>query len=334
MNILIIGACYLSEALRRLGQNVLTASSLPYADLGLSNPQTWKGLGKKLEAINFSPSLTLFADDGNLPLLIDPENIPGPSAFFSVDTYCNPWHVPYARAFDLTYVAQKDFLPLFLEDGQDARWFPLFCRADSTPDEAPRDIPVSFVGTIGHKNNPQREPFLRKFNKYQPLEILSGDFKPIFSRSQIALNQTAFCEINFRCFEAMALGAALLMEKCDNGFEELFTPGVNILPPFTKNNAREAAKIASIYLKSPQALREIAERGRELVMANHTDLARAASLLKDAEKLFAMDKEKRAADFPGRKASAATAFAMIASELTDDGMSVYRDFFYKVARTK
>ncbi|WP_368076627.1 glycosyltransferase [uncultured Desulfovibrio sp.] len=46
----------------------------------------------------------------------------------------------------------------------------------------------------------------------------------------MTLNQKAFSEVNFRCFEAMACGAALLMEQCGNGLDELFTPDEDISP--------------------------------------------------------------------------------------------------------
>ena len=60
--------------------------------------------------------------------------------------------------------------------------------------------------------------------------MLSGNFYPILHRSRMALNQNAFSEVNFRCFEAMACGAALLMEQCGNGLDELFTPDEDISP--------------------------------------------------------------------------------------------------------
>lgn len=94
------------------------------------------------------------------------------------------WHLPYARGFDLVLAAQKDFLSLFTDEGLPAQWFPLFCRSvdEAAPFDA-RDIPVAFVGTLGHKNNPGREPFLRNFRALHPLVMRAGDFFPVFRRS-------------------------------------------------------------------------------------------------------------------------------------------------------
>lgn len=338
MNIFVIGGDYLAQALRRLGAEVLCAGHQSGADLPISHPHAWKSLAARLQGAGFSPDVLLYVDNGNLPLLVNPADVPCPSIFFSIDTYCNPWQVPFGKAFDLTYVAQKDFLPLFLADGQNARWLPLFCRTGPGWEPAPavpflqRDIPVAFVGTIGHPNNPQRGPFLRVFRSRQPLLIRPGDFRPVFSRSRIVLNQTAFSEVNFRCFEAMAFGAALLMEKCDNGFEELFSPGRDILPAFERNDAARAAAIASDYLAMPDALAEIASSGRELALSRHSDTARAATVLADAAALSESGvAARRLASPDAARTGARTAFGMLASELDAERMQKYRDFFFSLA---
>lgn len=332
MNILVIGLQFFESTFRSRGHNALNANYYPASDLVLKHPHTWQSIAKKLYDKGFEADFVLYVDNGNLPLLIDPHNIPVPSIYYSIDTYCNPWHVPYAHAFDMTLAAQKDFLSFFLNDGQNCDWLPLFCKAALCDIPAPqRNNPVSFVGTLGHKNNPQREPFLRAFNEYQPLNMLVGDFVPIFLASQIVLNQTAFGEINFRCFEAMGLGAALLMEKCGNGMEDLFIPGENILPLYTRNDAKEAARIASIYLKRPAALAEIAQNGRELVRSKHTEVVRAGKILEFADKLQAEKNHvKRLDQTRIFQRFTATAFGMLASELNGENWQPYRKLFLRI----
>ncbi len=139
---------------------------------------------------------------------------------FSIDQYCNPWHVPYSAAFDCFLVAQKDYLSLFSLDQirRPVRWFPLFCDPGKDKDlGVERDIPVSFVGTLGGRFNKEREPFLKSFKRECPLLILSGDYVPVFNRSRLVLNQSAAGECNFRMFQAMACGALLLTEDTGNG---------------------------------------------------------------------------------------------------------------------
>ena len=333
MNILSLGLQVLNAPLRALGHAVMGADHVADADLPLEHPVVWQRIERALRSAGFVPDAVIYTDNGNLPFLLDPYAIPCPAVYYSIDTYCNPWHVPYAHTFDMVCVAQKDFVPLFREDGQDARWLPLFCmlHGEDRP-FAERRVPVSFVGTLGHRNNPDRKPFLERFDALLPLDFHSGDFRPVFADSKIVLNQTAFSEINFRCFEAMALGAALLMEKCGNGMDELSRPGENILPTYTRNNAAEAARIASIYLKRPQALAEIAANGRQLAISRHDVTSRARSLLEMIDGLRKAKKHcQRLGAAQSHRVHARVAFGMLAAELDGEKWRPYRDFFLHIA---
>jgi hypothetical protein len=148
------------------------------------------------------------------------ETLPCLTVGFSIDQYCNPWHVPLSAGFDILLAAQKDYAPLF----QDARlprraeWFPLFCDAERDRDPGlERDIPVCFVGTQDPPLNPMRKPFLDAFRRGAPLLVRTGDFRPLFGRSRLVLNQCAVVELNFRIFEAMACARPCLTEDCENG---------------------------------------------------------------------------------------------------------------------
>ena len=333
MNILVLGNGYFVAPLRALGQTVLHVHHSPGADVPLEHPSYCKPLLARLGNAGFVPELVIYADDGNLPLLVDPENLPCPSLWFSIDTYCNPWHMAWARGFDATLVAQKDFVAMFTSEGCTAEWFPLFCAG--VEDEVPfatRDIPVAFVGTMGHKNNPGRAPFLRAFRAQHPLVMLTGDFRTIFLRSRIVLNQMAFAEVNFRCFEAMACGAALLMEQCDNGLLDIFTPDVDILPPYPRGDAATAARIAAESLARPEHLADVAARGRELVGAKHSALARAQRLLELAAQLRENGSWQARLQQPGAHGRfVRTAFGIIASELNDPALAQVRTFYLQRA---
>lgn len=326
-----MGAPYFTRAFREKGSHVVSFGHRQTNDVAVTSPITSRRL---LELCGeFRPDLLYYLDDGNLPLLIDPENIDFPTIFYSIDSYCNPWHIPYAASFDLTLVAQKDFIPLFRDASPDAQWLPLFCSAadgNASPETgfSKRDIPVAFVGNTGHRNNPERLPFLEGFKRNHPLFLHHGDFRPVFARSRIILNQTAFSEINFRCFEAMACGGALLMEKCGNGFDELFEPGVNILPPYPRGDYRKAAAIASEWLARPEKLAAIARAGKELALSRHSDLARANDLAGLVAPLLA---GKRGAEKSKKRVSARTAFGMIAAELTRPDLEAHRRFYHELA---
>lgn len=332
MRIIIIGSSWFTAPLRRLGHEVVCVSQNSHGDVQVQHPFTYAWLIENLKSNNFEPQALIVADDGNLPLLMDPENCLTPAVFQSIDTYCNPWHVPYAAGFDHVLVGQKDFVSLFIPNHAcDATWMPLFASYELGQwNHKDRDIPVAFVGTLGHKNNPLREPFLRDFQKNCPLILRQGDFRPIFARSLIVLNQTAFSEINFRCFEAMACGAALLMETCNNGLNELFSPGENILPTYIKNDANSAAEIASKAIENPKLTREIAEAGRELVLSKHTSDVRAKDLdilLSNLVKSKAQ--EARLADRERRRFIIRSGYIGIAVELDSPALAKHKEFYLK-----
>lgn len=329
-----MGAPLLVPALNRLGHRTLTVHHGSHADLPTPHPCSVQQLLQRLKAAGFRPDALFCCDDGNMPQLLDPQNVPWPAVRYSIDTYCNPWHIPYSWGFDATLVAQKEYVELFSQEGMTAQWFPLFCPQFSLveSDFAERDIPVSFVGTLGHKNNPDREPFLKAFRAQHPLVILTGNYRPIFERSRIVLNQTAASEVNFRCFEAMSCGAALLMETCGNGLGDLFVEGQEILPTFPRNNAQAAAAIAARALSQPQWLADVASAGSRAVNQRHTDTVRAVRLTQIMAEMCASHahKERLEQSLEKRSALIRAAYGILASEITDPNLQEHREFFKKL----
>lgn len=335
MNILRVGSPYLDKSLTRFGHKIFGADFTGRYDLKLAYPVHLNKLWDDIKSTGFMPDLFLYLDDGNLPVIIDPYNSPCPAVYYSIDTYCNPWHVAYANGFDLILVAQKDFLSLFSDENLDAHWFPLFYydEFDRSCLDNKRDIDTSFVGTLGHKNNPDRAPFLKEFNSYQPLQMLQGEYKEIFANSRIVLNQTAFSEINFRCFEVMACGAALLTENCANGMDELFIPGEHILPPYTRNDAKMASMIARRFLARPELLKEIAKNGFEYAAQYHSAMARAKTLLDLWQSKISLINKKQKIN-PLRSQAVHTAFTMIGVELNTPQMSYFKKLYLELGNEK
>lgn len=333
MRILVLGGSMLTGALRLHGHQVYSVGFEEGHDLVITHPFTSDFLLKHLKGAGFEAEAFFYCDNGNLPLLLDPEKIPCPSVWFTIDTYCNPWHVPYGYGFDYSLVAQKDYVFLFDGEKLPARWFPLFCSARLLEKESSiRDVPVSFVGGIDNPNNPRRKPFLHAFQKLHPLVLLTGDFIPVFLRSKIVLNQTAAAELNFRCFEAMGLGAALLMEECDNGLHELFTENENILPTYRRDDASDCARIAKEALADPRRLASIAKNGRDLIAQKHTDMVRAKELLALFEELRVQKAhEKRLHDDRERRSTLLrSAFGVLATDLQKEGMERYAHFYARI----
>ena len=337
MRILILGGPFLNKAFEALGHEVLNVGEKPNCDIHWTHPTSALKIGERIAGREFAPDFVLYCDSGNMPQFFDLEKLPCPSAFYSIDSYCNPWHIPFGHAFDVVFAAQKDYVELFAQCGIPTFWLPLFfCSARPHYLEQARDIPVVFVGNIGARNNPGRKPFLESFRRMHPLVVAGGDYVPLFNRGHIVLNQTAVGEINFRCFEALACGAALLMEECSNGMGELFTPGEHILPTYARGDARQAAARAGAALGDPEALARIARQGRELVEQKHSDIHRAAeilrvmtSLLRDVPQLRRLLPENARR----RGALLASAYVFLASELDQPCHAPHKDLFLRLARS-
>ena len=338
MRILILGAPFLNNAFEALGCEVLNVGDKPDCGIHCQQPMSAMNILAQAGSQGFTPDFALYCDSGNMPQFFDLEKLPCPSAFYSIDSYCNPWHIPFGHAFDTVFVAQKDYVELFAQSGIPASWLPLFfCSARPHYQELARDIPVVFVGNIGARNNPDRKPFLESFRRMHPLFVAHGDYVPFFNRSHIVLNQTAVGELNFRCFEALACGAVLLMEECANGLRDLLTPGEHILPTYVRGDARQAAAIAKAALSAPETLARIARQGRELVAQKHSDVHRAGDMLRamkrlllEAPHLLRLLPEHAAR----REALLSSAYFFLAAELAGPQHAPHKHFFLRLARAR
>lgn len=337
MKLLLLGWPYYADALRRLGHDVFVVGSVSISDVVLQHPLAPGRLLKILEEHSFAPDAFIYCDDGCLPPILGLENLPFPSIYLSIDTFCNPWHVPYAYAFDHIWVAQRDFLPLFWQDNHSASWFPLFAnrylaaQSESSPEEwlAARDIPVAFVGTLSPKNIPQRLPFLKEFRKHHPLFMMQGAYEPIFKRARIVLNQSASSEVNFRCFESMMCGSALLNDGLGHGFDDLFAINTHVLSPYPAGHAASAAAIAKQWLAKPLELAQLALTGSRLVAEKHSDEARAAESVRLCHRLIEERRhEQRLSTLPHRRQFLATAYGALVAEM-DDSLKDLREVYEK-----
>ncbi|MBU1003049.1 MAG: glycosyltransferase [Proteobacteria bacterium] len=287
MRILNIDGGYFIRVLREMGHEVLSVGREGCCDLVLDEVASLRRLMEFLESRAFRPDLVLWADNCRPPSVIGFESLPAPCIGFSIDQYCNPWHLPFSAAFDLMLVAQKDYRDMFQHRDlpRPVQWFPLFCNLAKDVDlGAERDIPVSFVGTLSGSINKGRMDFLNAFKRFQPVFLHQGLYPPVYGRSRIVVNQSAAGEINFRTFEAAACGAAVLTEDIANGQAEIFTPGETVLT-YPRGDAEAAARVAREWLARPEDLARVARAGRDLVLAEHSDRVRAQEIIRHAERL-------------------------------------------------
>lgn len=319
---------------RKLGHDVLSIGTTPDCEVRLSEPLSCKRLLELLHARGLRPDLVFWCDGCQVPWIFGIETLPAVTVGFSIDQYMHPWHVPYSAAFDAFFVAQKDYLPLFeaAPTGRPAAWMPLFCDpAEDRDPGAARDIPVSFVGTLDGAVNAARRPFLAAFRKRAPLYATTGRYQPVFGRSRLVLNQSAAGELNFRLFQAMACGAAVLTEDTGNGLAELFTPGRDVLT-YRRGDPADAARVALAALADP-GLAQLAAAGRRRVLARHTVAARARLVLDTAaRRATAGAPKERLVRLPAVRREVAKAYAMLATDERLPLTEGERRFFLEMAR--
>ncbi|MDR2603740.1 MAG: glycosyltransferase [Desulfovibrio sp.] len=333
MKILNLDAMNLVSAFKEMGHEVVGAGYQKSCDIYIDRPYNALAVYDSVCSAGFVPDFAFWCDSGNMPYFHHVEELPCVSAFYSVDTWCNHWHLPFANAFDIVFAAQKGYAEAVAECGVQVLWMPLSASSAIIPrDEVPRDVPVSFVGNIGQKNNPDRELFLKKFKTMHPLVVNSAPYPELYARSRVVLNQSACSEVNLRCFEAMACGAALLTERGGMGMEDLFVEGETILPGYIRNDWRGAAAAAARALADPAMLARVARAGQALVLERHLDRHRAATVIAATASCLEENRAaKRLAELPRLKYLISTAYVMVGTDIDDPALGEHARFFLDLA---
>lgn len=289
MRILNIEDTFFVPHFRRLGHEVLSIGTRSDCDVRLKKSLGPREFVAVLDARGFRPDLTLWVDGCRPPSVLGFELLPCVTMGYSIDQYCNPWHVPWSVCFDHLLVAQKDYMSLFSAATHPARgieWFPLFFRPAGTASEPrERDIPLSFVGTVDGSINSRRKTFLNTVRSRFPLLVRRGDYQPIYERSQMVLNQSAAGEINFRLFEGAGCGALVVTERAGNGLDELLDPDEE-MALYERGNAWDAVQVCRDLMADPDRLQSMARAGQRRVLRDHSTGTRVRHILKVAEKLI------------------------------------------------
>lgn len=306
MNILILGTPVFCPELRVLGHTVITAGTSFDRDLffelrDFSFSNILKGLPP-----DFHPDVCLYIeelDKRNLPLGL--EDCPYPFIFYSIDTHLNNfWLEEFANFCTGILTTQKDYVPLLKKRGATAHWLPWSYEPDLYLNLGlERDMDIVFVGTVD-EHRERRGNMLEQLEKrysvarfcptpakrYSPAEI-----SELFSRARIIVNESICGEINFRIFEATATGAMLLTEHIENGLDELFAIGAEIIT-FTP---LDLISKAACFLRNEDARGAIASAGQKAAESRHTRMQRAGEL---ASLLETLEQNARTAKLlpPGR----------------------------------
>lgn len=225
---------------------------------------------KKLPS-GWTPDLFLWIETGIWYELEGVESMPCPSACYLVDTHLNlERHIDIAKRFDVVFVAQKEYLPNFKENGiQNVFWLPLACDPEIHGKKG--DDKLYDIGFVGSLNNPQRIELLNKlrqgFNIYYERCFLER-MAEVFSQSKIVFNNSVRSDLNMRVFEAMCSGSMLLTDEAEgSGLTELFQDRKHLV---IYRNEKELLELADYYLKNDAEREKVAASGVKEVLAKHT----------------------------------------------------------------
>lgn len=250
--------------------------------LGITFDHYWTRDGK---AIPKGYNLYLRIDHGDYKYDISADL--RPSAFYAIDTHLDK---PYLKIkeqavhYDHVFCAQKNGVDSLKKDtGINAVWIPIGCDPEKHKNlRLEKRFDVAFVGTEGKKN--LRSELLKMLARRYPASFIgraeSGLISNIYSSAKIGFNYSINNDINMRIFEVLSCGALLITNFIrDNGFEELFSPGVNAV---VYRNPGELLRKVDYYLTHKDEREKIANQGHALAINSHTYVDRLKKMLEIA----------------------------------------------------
>lgn len=246
------------------------------------------------------PDLMLFVEGGTMRLFpTGLERMSCLTAWYGIDTHMDyAKHLRIGRLFDMTFVAQKEFVERLRQDGlRQVYWLPLACAPELYPQkEMHRCHDVAYVGSNSATVHPVRHALLSAICKDFP-NVFMGMTSPqemgrVYAKAKMVFNKSVNNDVNMRYFEAMGAGAVLLTDYArDNGVEDLFNAGEHYLE--YRDELTLLALIRGL-LQDPERCRRIGDAARRHVLENHTYRHRAERLLdlvRQSRKLVALRPE-------------------------------------------
>ena len=83
-----------------------------------------------------------------------------------------------------------------------------------------------FVGNLNATVNPDRVAFFQALQSLTTVSVRQGDYADLYGECSIGLNQSLDGELNFRNFEVLASGSALLTEVDLDGMADCLDEAV------------------------------------------------------------------------------------------------------------
>ncbi|MDZ4756607.1 MAG: glycosyltransferase [Bacteroidota bacterium] len=229
---------------------------------------------------NLKPDLLIVVESSVHPLLVplNLEKLNCVTAWWAIDNHINyRWHKEFAVFFDYVFFAQKDFTQQASKyAGKNVAWLPLACDPSIHQNKhLERTVACGFVGNM----NKHRQHYFDQLKTKTHIQIVNGlnpyQMADYYNTCKSVFNISMRGDLNMRTFEAMACGSLLITQDIQNGINDLFEPGKNIIT----HNLNNAAEVINYYEKNSELIAPIAQAGYELVIREHTYSNRMQTLI-------------------------------------------------------
>lgn len=209
-------------------RNLDIPGEIQYIDRQMIKEQ---GLNSILDQIKeFEPDLIIEREfnDGIAKYSDVYKHLPYLKAYWAIDCHITlAEHINYAKQFDVVFLAQSWFIPLFESQVKGHCFYLPLCHTQTltdlnkylsestpiSPDVQVRDIPLSFVGNI-RTLHPEREQYVMRLKELMGDDFLAcqADYEQtlrLLRRSQATFNCSLNNDLNFRVWEALAMGTPI-----------------------------------------------------------------------------------------------------------------------------
>lgn len=277
-------AGYIIRGLREAGCVVKVCSDIPH-DLADVIGHGAVHVPNVLSKIGFRPDVMLFIEGGTMQIFpIALERLDCLTAWYGIDTHMDyRKHLYIGRLFDVTFVAQKEYVGKLKADGLlQVEWLPLGFPTELLPASSPaRTLDIAYVGSDQAAVHPERHALLQALRREQ-LSTWFGGASPgemgrIYSSAKLVFNKSIHNDVNMRVFESTGCGAVLVTDRIsDNGMDELFEEGLHYV---TYSDASSLVAVVKELLRDSERCALMGDSARRHVLEHHTYRHRARRML-------------------------------------------------------
>lgn len=277
-------ANYLVHAFRQLGCEIRVCSDVA-SDLADVCAAGAVHVSRVIAQIGFEPDYVVFVEGGSMQLLpVALERLECLTAWYGIDTHMDyAKHLRIGRLFDVTFLAQKEYVERMRADGiRQVHWLPLGLAEELLPSPMPeRTIDIAYVGSEQVAANPLRHTLLealrREFSSTRFGAASPNEMGRIYAGAKLVFNKSVNNDVNMRFFEAAGAGAVLVTDRIsNNGVEELFEEGKHYV---SYEDQDSLIRTVQTLLTDPHRRAAIGKSARHHVLEHHTYRHRAQSFL-------------------------------------------------------